>query len=81
MATTKVKLNLRGINQLMSSAPVQAEVSARAKRMAAAAGGNFEAVDAPHRWTARAYVRPANPQGMREEARDKRLTGAVNAAR
>ena len=81
MANVKVRLNLAGINQLMSSKPVQDEVTARAKRIAQAAGSNFEVVDKPHRWTARSFVQAANPDGMREEARDKRLTGALNAAR
>lgn len=77
----RVKLNLRGLNQLMSSAPVQRLVDERAGLIAAAAGENFEAVSKPHRWTARAFVQPANGTGAREEARDKKLTGALNAAR
>ena len=82
MAKIQVKLNLQGLNQLMTSAPVQAEVDARAKRIAAAAGPNFESTRGKGRSsrTARAYIQPANPAGMREEARHKRLTGALDAA-
>lgn len=63
-----VRLNLRGINEIMTSRPVTALVVREARRMAAEAGPNFEANIVPHKWTARAYVRPANVAGMREQA-------------
>lgn len=81
MADVKVKLRLSGLNQLMRSEPVQAEVLRRARRIQAAAGDNFEVVSRPHRWTARAYVQPKNYAGRREEAKHKRLTSAVDAGR
>lgn len=77
MANVRVQLKLRGINELMTSRPVTAMVVREAQRMAAAAGPNFEYDVVPHRWTARAYVRPANAAGRAEEARDKRLTRAL----
>lgn len=54
----RVRLNLRGINKLMRSAPVQAEVNAQAGRVSASAGNKFQVHPDPHRWTARAYVEP-----------------------
>jgi|GEM_PF-2417630 len=73
----KVKLNLRGINAVMTSRGVQGEVLRQARAMQARAGANFEVVSLPHKWTGRAFIRAANAQGAREEARDKRLTRAV----
>lgn len=81
MAKPKVKLNLRGINALMRSEPVQSVVDERGRRIAAAAGANFEYVARPHRWVARGFVQPANFEGAREEARTKRLTRALDAGR
>lgn len=68
MANVRVALKLRGINELMTSRPVTALVVREARRMAAEAGPNFEADIVPHRWTARAYVRPANAAGRKEQA-------------
>lgn len=68
MANVNVRLKLKGINELMTSRPVTALVVREARRMAAEAGPNFEADIVPHRWTARAYVRPANAAGAREQA-------------
>ncbi len=76
-----VKLNLRGLNRLMTSQPVVAMVSERAARIARAAGPNFERVVRPHRYTARAFVRAANSEGAAEEARSKVLTRALDAGR
>lgn len=81
MASVSVRLNLRGLNALMRSAPVQALVDERAKRIAAAAGPDFEVVSSPHKYTARAFVQPANGTGARQEARDKVLTRSLDAAR
>lgn len=81
MGNVRVVLNLLAINAVMKSAPVQAEVMRRAKRIQQAAGENFEAVAKPHKWTARAYVQTANFTGRREEARDKKLTRSLDAGR
>lgn len=78
---SKVVLKLRGLNELMRSPGVTAEVVRRARRMQAAAGENFEVVVYPHRWTARAYVQSKGAAGAEDEARDKRLTRAIDAAR
>lgn len=68
MSDVKVKLNIRGINAVMSGAGATGAVAREARRMAQAAGSNFEANVVPHRWTARAFIRPANAAGRREQA-------------
>lgn len=75
----QVKLNLAGLNQLMRSDAVQAIVDAEGRRIAAAAGTNFEYVARPHRWVARGYVQAKNARGMREQARDAALERALGA--
>lgn len=81
MSKTNVKLNLRGINQIMTGRGATAEVVRRARRIQAAAGENFEVNVVPHKYTARAFVRPKNVEGAVEEARSKTLTKAFNAGR
>lgn len=76
-----VRLRLKGLNALMTSRPVASEVIKRAQAIQEAAGENFEVNVVPHKYTARAYVRAANAAGAREEARDKRLTRAIDAGR
>ena len=76
-----VRLNLRGLNALMTSPPVTAEVVRRAQAIQRAAGPEFEVNVVPHRYTARAYVRAKSAKGRRQEARDKVLTRAVDSAR
>ena len=77
----KVKLKIRGINVLMTSAPVVSAVAQRAGRIAKAAGSNFEMVVNPTKRVARAFVRSKNADGAEAEARDKVLTKALNAGR
>ncbi|MTE24830.1 hypothetical protein [Microbacterium sp. ZXX196] len=79
--TVRVKINLKGLNELMTSKPVQDLVEERARKIQEAAGPNFEVVSRPHRWVARAFVQPANSTGAAEEAREKKLTGALSAGR
>lgn len=81
MPDVGVKLMLRGINALMTSPPVVAEVAARTQRAARQAGPNFEAVVIPHKYTARAFVRSKNAEGAREEAENKTLTRSIDALR
>lgn len=81
MSDIGVKLNLRGLNKLMTSAAMQADIDARGRRMAAAAGPEFEYVRSPHRYTARGYVRTASARGARQEAREKRLARSIDAGR
>lgn len=77
MANVNVRLKIRGINELMTSRPVTELVVREARRMAAEAGPNFEADIVPHKWTARAYVRPANAAGAREQAENAVLERVI----
>lgn len=77
MANVNVRLKIRGINELMTSRPVTALVVREARRMAAEAGPNFEYDVVPHKWTARAYVRPANAAGAREQAENAVLERVI----
>lgn len=76
-----LKLSLPAINALMTSPAATAEVVRAANRIQRAAGDDFEVNVVPHKWTARAYVRPKNARGMRAEARDKVLTRALASAK
>jgi len=81
MPDVTVKLNLRGINEVMTSPEATSAVVRRAQMIKSAAGENFEVNVVPHRYTARAFIRPANSEGAKQEARDKRLTRALDAGR
>lgn len=81
MANVRVKLNLRGIDEVLKSRGVTAEVARRAWRIKQRAGDHFEMVVIPHKWTSRAYVQSADEEGAKLEARDKTLTRALDAAR
>lgn len=71
MGDARVKLKLTGLNKLMTSPPVQAEVARRAQRMAREAGDGFEASIKPHRYTARAYVQTKpESDGPRRQAEE-----------
>lgn len=72
-----VKLNLAGLNVLMTSPPVQAEVDRVGKRLAASAGDGFEYVARPHPYTARGYVQTANARAQRRQMRDAILERAL----
>lgn len=80
-AVTKVKLKLKGVNELMASAPVQAHVDQVGQNIAAAAGEGFEYTPRTHKWTARGYVRAKTAEARRREAEDKVLTAALSAGR
>ena len=77
----RVRLKLRGINELMTGRGATAAVVSRAQAIQRAAGPDFEVNVVPHRYTARAFIRPAKAEGAKREARDKVLTRALNAGR
>lgn len=77
----KVKLKLRGINAVMKSSEVQAEVVRRARRMANAAGEGFEAVIQSGKYTARAVVRTADATGRKRQAEEAVLERSLDAGR
>lgn len=73
----RVKLNLRGLNELMRSSAVQARVDRLGRQMAERAGEGFEYVARPHPWTARGYVQVADGDGARRQARDAVLERVI----
>jgi hypothetical protein len=81
MTSVKVRLNLRALNALMKSAPVQAEVTRRAQRIADAAGEGFEAIARPARYTARAYVHTKDAVGRKRQAESSVLERSLDAGR
>jgi len=72
-----VQVNLPGLNALMRSAEAQRVVDDVGRRMASAAGPDFEYVPAPHKWTARGYVQPGNARAVREQAKNAALERAL----
>lgn len=72
-----VKLNLAGLNVLMTSAPVQAIVDRIGRQMAANAGDGFEYVAQPHPYTARGYVRASDARARRRQMREAVLERAL----
>ena len=77
----RVELNSAGIDQLLKSPEVMAELQRRAGRVAAAAGEGFEAETYIGRDRARAVVRSTTAKAARAEAQDRALTRALDAAR
>lgn len=75
------KLNSAGIRGLLTGGAVQAELMARAERVAAAAGPGMEVSDAGGSSRARAIVRTATFEAMKAEATDRALTRAIGVAR
>lgn len=82
----KVKLNNKGFAELRNSPEVQADLTARARRIQAAAGDGFEARDASPgtkgaRPRARASVGTASIKGNMRQGRDPVLQNALDAGR
>lgn len=81
MAKVRVKLNLRGINQLMSSRKVQDRLDDIGTEIASDAGDGFEYSAAPHKWTARGYVQVADGDGARRQAKEAVLERVAGTRR
>lgn len=56
MGDVRVKMRLKGLNELMRSPAVQRRVNEEAGRVAARAGSKFQVHPEPHRWVARTFV-------------------------
>lgn len=66
MSNPKVRLQLKGLNKLMRSEPVQQRVNAEAARRANRAGPKYRMVPSPHRYTARAFIEPKPGERIRD---------------
>lgn len=75
---TNLKLNLPGINKIMTGKGARALLRRNLDRMAGSAGEGFEAVERPHRWTARGYVQTADAEGRHRQADEKVLERIVS---
>ena len=82
----KIKLNSAGVGELLRSPGVQADVNARAARIADAAaagpgGGTFSHDIETIRKRAHATVRTADTAARRAEMNNRALTRAIDAGR
>lgn len=77
----KVKLNRAGVRSLLRSSAMSADLEARARRIAAAAGAGFEVTTTTGPTRARAEVTTATFEARHAEASDRALTRAIDAGR
>lgn len=78
----KVELNLAGFRALRTSPEVLADLEARGRKIAEAAGEGYEMVnDIPGKNRGRVTVMPVTLEAVRAEATDHNLLGAVDAGR
>lgn len=79
----KIELNSPGLVELLKSDGVKADMERRAKAVALAAGGepDYQADAWIGKDRARGTVRTATHQARRDEAENRTLTRAVDAAR
>ena len=77
----RIEVNSAGIQALLKSAEVQADLEARAHRIAAAAGEGMEAGSRVGKTRARASVITATRKAQLAEATERALTRALDAGR
>lgn len=80
MSDAQIKLNDAGMKAILRAPGVQADLRARADRIARAAGPGMQAESHPTT-RARATVWTATAQARRAEAKEHRLTRAFDAGR
>lgn len=81
MPIGKFVLNKKGVNELLHSPGIKADLKARAERVAAEAGPGMEVAVDDGKNRSRAAVITVTPEAMEGEATDRRLTRAIDAAR
>lgn len=81
MARMQVKLNRKGVRDLLRSPEVRKDLERRARRIAAVAGDGMEAESDIGRNRARAAVFTASREARRAEASEMALTRALDAGR
>lgn len=77
----RVKLNRKGVRELLQSSEVQADLERRANAIAAAAGEGMEVDSGVGRTRARASVRTATREAVLAETQNRALTRALDAGR
>ena len=81
MASVQLKLNGKGIQDLLKAPGVQADLERRGRAVAAAAGEGHEVTARVGKTRARVSVRTATPEAMVAEATDRTLSADIDAAR
>ena len=81
MASIRIDMNSAGIQELLKSSPVQALLKAKADRIAAVAGPGMLASSRVGKTRARASVITDSFAAKRAEAKDRRLTRAIDSGR
>jgi hypothetical protein len=81
MPKATLKLNVAGFRELRRSPAVLADLLARGKRVASAAGDGYQAQPWTGRNRARVVVRTATDKARASEARTHKLLGALDAGR
>lgn len=77
----RIKLNRRGVQQLLASQDVADDLTKRGNRMADAAGEGVEVTTTRNRDRAVVFVRTATYDAMKAEAEDRTLTRSIDAGR
>lgn len=77
----RVRLNRKGVRQLLRSQDVLDDLERRADAIADAAGEGMEVDSEVGRSRARASVRTATSEAVRAELQDRALTRALDAGR
>lgn len=78
MGKVRIKLNLKGINEVMKSAEVQELLDSAAQQIAAAAGDGYEIEPAKSlRWIGLADVHAATPKAVRDNSENNTLLKAA----
>lgn len=77
----KVRLNRKGVRELLRSREVLSDLERRANAIAAAAGEGMEVDSEVGRNRARASVRTATREAVLAEAQQRALTRALDAGR
>lgn len=81
MATVTLRLNGAGVRRLLNAPGVHADLQRRGRAVAAKAGPGVEMRPGTSTKRARVSVATATPEAMEAEARDRRLSSAIDAAR
>jgi hypothetical protein len=79
MAKTKFQLNLPGINQLMKSPEMQAQLEAAGQAVASVADGNYDTAAHTLNYFVQVNVFPADKESARKNSRQNELLKAAEA--
>ena len=79
MGEVKVKLNLKGINEVMKSPQIVSACEAAGKAVASAAGGDYITESGTIRWIAYCDVKPGSKEAAKENYEENTILKAVSA--